>query len=86
MQPSVKQKTILTRFARTLGAVVIAALIAHLPILVGIFTISATYQLLIVGLVSPLLVSADKWLRYGSDPGEASPEVPVTTPPAVTTK
>ncbi len=79
MKLSAKWVTIAKRFARTLGAVVVAALIVKVPDFVGLFNLSASYSLIVVGTITPLLTSADKWLRYGSDPGEI-PAKPAVLP------
>ena len=64
---SSKNKTILMRFARSLGAIVIAATTAFIAGPEGADLVGDQAQTIIVAVGTPLLVAADKWLRYGGD-------------------
>jgi hypothetical protein len=65
-----KTKTVLLRFARTLGALGVAALITWVSSPDVLSIVPSGYQWVVLAVVTPALVAAEKWLRYGADPGE----------------
>lgn len=70
MALSPKVVTVLKRSARALGAVLVGFLVAWLAGPDVTELVGSDTQALVVAVVTPLLLAADKWLRYGSDPGE----------------
>ena len=60
-------KTILMRFARGLGAVVVASLAAWVVGPDATALIPADWQFVVVGMVAPALLALEKWLRDGGD-------------------
>ena len=68
-----KNRTVLLRFARTMGATVLGLLAAWISGPNGLSLVKdPVMQSFIVAVVAPTLVAANKALRYGSDPGEGN--------------
>lgn len=65
-----KQKTVVLRFLRTLGATVVAALLAWVAGPDAVELVGEQTALYLVPVLTALLTAADKALRYGSEEGE----------------
>ena len=70
-----KQKVILMRFVRSAAAMVVTAFTAWVAGPDAAELVGSQAQTLIVAVGVPLLISADKWLRYGSDDDDMVEEV-----------
>ena len=70
-----KRKVIILRFARSLGAMAVAALAAWVAGPDAAELVGEQVQALIVAFGVPALVSLDKILRYGSDDDDMVEEV-----------
>lgn len=67
-----KKKTVLLRFARTMGATMLGLLAAWLSGPDGLSLVKdPVAQSFIVAVIVPTLVAANKAIRYGSEPGES---------------
>jgi len=68
---STKRVTVLKRFARTLGATVLSVVAVWMvgPDALDLVD-NPAYQAIIVGVLAPMLVAAEKSLRYGEESGE----------------
>lgn len=71
---TLKQKTLLLRFARTLGATVIASVVGFLGGHDLLGSLTPTEGVVVSGVLIPFLATAEKSLRFGSDPGEGAPD------------
>jgi len=68
---SIKRKTIVARAVRTLAATAAGVLAGYLAGPHGVDWLhDAQAQSFVVMVIVPVLVTADKLLRYGSEPGE----------------
>ena len=68
---SSKRATVLKRFARTLGATVLSVVAAWMvgPEALDLVD-NPAMQAVIVGVLAPMIVAAEKALRFGEAPGE----------------
>jgi len=71
MALSDKVKTILFRAVRSAAAVAVAGIIGWLAGPDFAELVGTEYAVLVAAVLTPLLLALDKWIRYGSDPGEA---------------
>lgn len=60
-------KTIVLRFARATAAVAIASVAAFVVTSDFLSIVPDSYDFLIVGVVAPAILAAEKWLRDGGD-------------------
>ena len=67
---TLKRKTILLRLLRTAGAAVVAWALNWLASGGLVDFIPAGNAALVVVVLTPILTALEKYLRYGSDPGE----------------
>ena len=74
-----KTKTLLVRFARGAGAVLVAYAIGKISGPDFLDLVPDPYDVGVTGILVPALLSLEKWLRYGEDPGEVNAEVPGPT-------
>lgn len=65
-----KKRTIILRALRTAGATAIAGLIGWLAGPDVAELVGTEQAVLLAAVLTPLLAAAEKYLRYGSDPGE----------------
>jgi len=65
-----KIQTVVLRGARAAAAVAVASVAAYVTGPEVTALIPGGYQFLVVGAAVPALLALEKWLRYGSDPGE----------------
>lgn len=70
MKLNAKQSTVLLRLVRTLVAAAVATLVAWLATPDALNIIPVGAALYVIPVLTGLLTSAEKALRYGSDPGE----------------
>lgn len=65
-----KRKTILIRFLRAAGAVLIAAIVGFVTGPDFVELLPAPWNGIAASVLVPALLAADKFRRYGNDPGE----------------
>lgn len=65
-----KTKTVLLRFARATAALVVGAVAGFIVGPEALEIVPDPYDTLVTMTVAPALLAAEKWLRFGRDPGE----------------
>lgn len=67
---SLKFKTVLLRFVRGVGGVAVAFSASYVVSEDVLGLVPDQYDWLFIGVLAPALIALEKYLRYGSDPGE----------------